>query len=965
MSGSTTLFHPYRAIGMVSSGVPSVLSSRGDSNFIIVSVGNAFQVYNAETLNLVFVSPRLPKRISALAVWHEVTFCACGTDIAVVYQAERVKVLSKHVGDIVSLTVIGNYLISCCSESEMIVWSLTRRDGSDTTYETTIELDSATEEAGLGSVSSKFTPSCVLHPHTYLNKLLVGSTNGSLELWNIRSKNRIYRFKCVSGKEITSIEQSGIVDVVGIGLSDGEILICNLRFDKVLIRFFQSTGAVTSLSFRSDNKSSQILASSDNSGTITFWDLNKKGIQSRLPSAHLDTVGNLVFLAGQPLMLSSSRDNSLKLWIFDKLDGTARLLRSREGHVRPPDCVQFYGGTTDEAIGNSVDGNLLQVLSCGQDSTLRSFHVTRDSLSCELSQGAIKKKAHSLGKSLRELRLSPIVAMAASETRNGDWPNIVTCHENNLNAYTWSFKKKALGDTILRPAVKGSKNDPSVDYRVTKKRRKTKHFGFESGLQRMMGKASSVALSSCGCFAVVGTTTGMLFKFAVQSGILRGRFPKDDQTDVAEGSNAHQASISSSNTCAMNKKLISVSLDSTLKVWDFEKYKLLATVNTGSGCTRAVLHRNSNLLAVACDDFSVHLYDVFTTPPRLVRNFKGHSRNITDIEITPDGRWLLTSSLDCCLRVWDIAANVSISWSSFPSAITSMSLSPSGEFLATSHVEDLGIYVWTNVGMFEAVNHGKIPTKPTPFFLPTALPQKTEAGDRRGKEVADEPSAVTLQDLQHSNTSKLTTLSSVSRSHWQQLSSLATIKMRNKPTEAPKAPERAPFFIPSRSAPSNPVFAVPEEKSSSADGDTGANSKSRIINDAGNRHLTTLMKHLGRLEEENGALIAMGYMKSLSAPMIDVEFRNLCFGVVDDIGKSFLSKLLNLFEGEVQKRADFEVVQSYINLVLKIHLETILSDPELVYSLNQLKISQKGAWNNLRGWAQKSLCLIEHFLVLK
>ena len=99
--------------------------------------------------------------------------------------------------------------------------------------------------------------------------------------------------------------------------------------------------------------------------------------------------------------------------------------------------------------------------------------------------------------------------------------------------------------------------------------------------------------------------------------------------------------------------------------------------------------------------------------------------------------------------------------------------------------------------------------------------------------------------------------------------------------------------------------------------------------------------------------------------MIDVEFRNLCFGVVDDIGKSFLSKLLNLFEGEVQKRADFEVVQSYINLVLKIHLETILSDPELVYSLNQLKISQKGAWNNLRGWAQKSLCLIEHFLVLK
>ena len=125
------------------------------------------------------------------------------------------------------------------------------------------------------------------------------------------------------------------------------------------------------------------------------------------------------------------------------------------------------------------------------------------------------------------------------------------------------------------------------------------------------------------------------------------------------------------------------------------------------------------------------------------------------------------------------------------------------------------------------------------------------------------------------------------------------------------------------------------------------------------------MRHLDNIGSIDGTNTTMGYMKSLSAPIIDVEFRNLCFGEEDDMGKSYLLKLLNLLEQEVQMHTDFEVVQSYINLFLKLHLETILSDETLVTSLEKLKRTQQEAWNNLRGWTQKSLCLIEHFLVLK
>ena len=41
--------------------------------------------------------------------------------------------------------------------------------------------------------------------------------------------------------------------------------------------------------------------------------------------------------------MSGAADNSLKQWLFDSADGTARLLRFRSGHSAPPTCLKFYG----------------------------------------------------------------------------------------------------------------------------------------------------------------------------------------------------------------------------------------------------------------------------------------------------------------------------------------------------------------------------------------------------------------------------------------------------------------------------------------------------------------------------------------------------------------------------------------------------------------------------------------------
>lgn len=96
---------------------------------------------------------------------------------------------------------------------------------------------------------STFQVSCAVHPSTYLNKILLGSRQGPLQLWNIRTNRLIYSFSGW-GSPVTSVVQSPAVDVVGVGLESGGVVIHNLRYDETLMKFHQDWGPITALSFR-------------------------------------------------------------------------------------------------------------------------------------------------------------------------------------------------------------------------------------------------------------------------------------------------------------------------------------------------------------------------------------------------------------------------------------------------------------------------------------------------------------------------------------------------------------------------------------------------------------------------------------------------------------------------------------------------------------------------------------------
>jgi len=74
--------------------------------------------------------------------------------------------------------------------------------------------------------------------------------------------------------------------------------------------------------------------------------------------------------------------------------------------------------------------------------------------------------------------------------------------------------------------------------------------------------------------------------------------------------------------------------------------------------------------------------------------------------------------MDKCIRIWDIITGSLIDWIRFKNAPLSIDFSPSGEFLATSHLNSKAVYLWSNRTFFSNIIVQKVPSEPVEIDLP-------------------------------------------------------------------------------------------------------------------------------------------------------------------------------------------------------------------------------------------------------
>ncbi len=397
---------------------------------------------------------------------------------------------------ITQILIFGSWILGC-RLNRIEVWRSTNYE-----HYTTLMPPSSRGLKGGGALSGGIT-----NMPTYLNKIMVGKRDGSVEIWNLNTGKLIYTIlpPSLSSGAVSALQPTPVLSLLAVARVDGSISIHDIRTDKIVLRLNTKPShpsIISSISFRTDGlgggddgtQSGIMATAGTQDGDVTLWDLNRGGrISGVLRGAHNPPssehggigggVNKVEFLPGQNVIITSGLDNSLRSWIFDatSLPNIPRILHSRSGHAAPVTRLMFVPTNAD---GGDATGKWL--LSSGRDRSLWGWSLRRDGQSTELSQGNVRKKAKKLGllgKSLEldsatkieDLKAPEITCMACSLNRDGGmgafsgggtiwtnlsskkesnsasesvatgWESIVTGHRGDKYARTWFWGRKRAG----------------------------------------------------------------------------------------------------------------------------------------------------------------------------------------------------------------------------------------------------------------------------------------------------------------------------------------------------------------------------------------------------------------------------------------------------------------------------------------------------------------------------------------
>ncbi|KAG5635440.1 hypothetical protein H0H81_011247 [Sphagnurus paluster] len=892
------LFAPFRALGLITNYVPFVLQTRthkgateGPRIHLLTCLGCAWALWEGGKMGLLFVGPDAPEQISSLAMDGDAVWAAAGPHAIKYIRGKEVLRATNPLGTTLSfITIFGSQLLALTEDgSRMLLWN--NKEG---VLNSTIEF-----EVGFTAIS-------ILHPATYLNKVLVSSSQGVLQLWNIQSQICIHKFPAQrlqsdgseSSSGITSLVQSPAVDVVGIGFTSGEISVYDVRADERLMRMFMEGGGIRALGFRSDGH--PILASASSAGHIALWDLNSGGrLLHMIRGAHDGAISAVEWVPGQPILVTSGDDNSVKQWLFDSPTAAPRLLKFRSGHHAPPHLIRYYG----------TDGK--QLLTASRDRSLRCTSVVRDSRSFELSQGSITKKATSLSIPLASLKFPPVTAISYSAARMKDWDDILTAHSEETFARSWTMLNKKLGKYSFgfSDAAKGKAKESaplgSVKVKISQciLNQAMANWNLLGGVCHRMRKLwprklvdgcnphveyavrNSAEVVQCGTLSTRGNAAPV---FCVQKeGEMYNR--ACDGRLKSDGNRQHSR-------------------------WN---HKRKSTIGYQEFLAE---------LAVVCDDMVVRIIDIETQ--RIVRELGGFRGRILDITFSPDSRWLVATSLDSIIRTFDIPTGRLIDAFRTPSVATSISFSPTNDFLATAHVDSVGVFLWANRAQytevsFQSVTDDDLSEIHLPSMQGVAEDEALEA--LSALTVHESPPDVFSTPPQLDG--ELITLTLLPRARWQTLLNLEVIHQRNKPKEPPKAPEKAPFFLPTLTGVET-RFATAEPKP------TQAKQATRRMEKVAGTLESIFYQKLMAAPRDGDYEDFFVFAKSLSPPALDLEIRSL-------VTLESLGVFANALTRRLLTRRDFEAVQAMQNVFLNIHGDVLIENEELQAILEGLLAVQK------------------------
>ena len=352
LSRSSHLFHPYRSIGHIIGPHPFHLSTLGSTRLLHSITGRTFSIYNLDRIRTVLTSQPAPHPISCItAAGRDLTAVGAGRELVVYRRQEVVERVGGHGGavymvrqwgahhlltvdDTQTLRVWDMRLLHLTKQREVGPWELPlkteaddpppptpppplfsmgeeEKEGATTqlhraciatldlrAFDLTASPSAPTQSLRLPS-TSRLT--CLVHPPTFVNKVLMAFSTGLLLLYNLHTRTPIHAYYPVQSfltshltslssssptsplltpppssppaPSITALTTSPSPGVISLGTSSGLILQFSLDSSTVLSAFHQHWGEVTSLSYRTDGWPH--LLSGTKQGHLLTWHLGE------------------------------------------------------------------------------------------------------------------------------------------------------------------------------------------------------------------------------------------------------------------------------------------------------------------------------------------------------------------------------------------------------------------------------------------------------------------------------------------------------------------------------------------------------------------------------------------------------------------------------------------------------------------------------------------------------------------
>jgi len=947
------IIEPYRSLGTYTDNNKIHFFKRGIDRFMLTSNKYSFIVYNLEKLRIERISPPLEKEISALYPYKNKIFTGIGNKVQL---WEKIHVMKEFIGNednpndiIKQIMTFENILLFTTLKGDLFIY-----------------------EIHSGELISKLEKKIeyFIHPISYINKILfslkpekyeeeLNKYEPNLILYDINEEKEIINYKDFfpnKNSKINIFEQSPVIDIIAINFLDGDILLFNLKKNKTILKL-NSEHKITSMAFSSCNTMAHsLLITGCDNGIINIWDLNKKSIHYTITN-DFSSISNILSLPEEPIVLiTSEKDNSIKMYKFEKNTSIPQLLKYRTGHTSSPIHLRFYGESANEES--------IQILSCDKNN-LRNISLLSEQISKEFSS---KKFNNSIKK-------HQLINFDFNEFRERDWGNIALVISEYERPVIYSYENSSINDTQPKLKTKNS-------------------------------FCTCFCISICGNFGFCGFQNGNIEKFNMQSGISRW---------VIERAHGLGNEVTDIKSDGLNSMLISISKkEKKIKFWEILDHSLIKEIIIDSFPRQLEINRDSDLISVSLENNYIYIYD--KSQLALVRKFDILNKNnkednyiINDIGISKDSNWLLCiTSQDKSLRIFDIISTNLIEWVEFDKVPLSMNLSPNSLYIAVSFQEEKGIYLYINRTLFVDLEDIETIEEPVHCTLAAFKAKMIKQRDEYDTNDINDDNAIVEKENDErekyieipEENKELISLSKENNIKYKLLNDIELLQERNAPKVKEKKKEQAPFFLfnindviegqlptkesknTSEEKEESPEFinllknyshfnnerkinekkfihSFPNKKEKSKEKEKEIDLKIQNDNNKEGFILSQLL--IGFKNKKIKSWEITKFLNGLNPYISDLEIRSL--DPLINLGNEnllllFTEYILNEFN---DNNNNFEMLQAFLNRFVKIYSDDIVNDKEIKNNLEKINEINKKKFEELESIFNSTMCLVSHF----